>query len=259
MSDPLKTLSGRLIAGTLPHGLMLCGGLLKDHAAFITSLVETQNVSLKDLSHVDVLRVRSMKSEIVISQIHEMIRWLSIAPHELRVKFAWIEDGENLNASSSNALLKTLEEPPPHGYIVISVPSPDKLLSTIRSRLVTVRVPSQPAPLEGGLPPAPEWVPDLESFLKQPSASVEAIFSMSERISKERDDLPWFLNVVQKTLTQHLKASALSALDLSFDRHESLYRQCLGIEWNAYQRYGNIALYLDRFFMNWFSRRSVAG
>ena len=47
---------------------------------------------------------------------------------------AIIDPADDLNVNAANAVLKTLEEPPPRGVIFIVSHSPGRLLPTIRSR-----------------------------------------------------------------------------------------------------------------------------
>ncbi len=54
-------------------------------------------------------------------------------------KVAIIGDAERLNDESANALLKTLEEPPPHSLIILIATHIDSILPTIRSRCQVIR------------------------------------------------------------------------------------------------------------------------
>ncbi len=54
-------------------------------------------------------------------------------------KIALICDAERLNEESANALLKTLEEPPPHSLIILIATHIDSILPTIRSRCQILR------------------------------------------------------------------------------------------------------------------------
>ncbi len=51
-----------------------------------------------------------------------------------RGKFFIIDDADLMDGGAQNALLKTLEEPPPESYIILITASPQELLPTIRSR-----------------------------------------------------------------------------------------------------------------------------
>jgi DNA polymerase-3 subunit delta' len=54
-------------------------------------------------------------------------------------KIAIIDDADYLKAEGANALLKTLEEPPPRSVLILIGTSPAKQLPTIRSRCQLVR------------------------------------------------------------------------------------------------------------------------
>jgi DNA polymerase III subunit delta' len=54
-------------------------------------------------------------------------------------KIAIIDDADYLNAEGANALLKTLEEPPPQSLLILLGTSPTKQLPTIRSRCQLIR------------------------------------------------------------------------------------------------------------------------
>lgn len=64
---------------------------------------------------------------------------LSLRPSVGNRKIAVIDDADTMNDESANALLKTLEEPPPGAVLILIAASADKLLPTIRSRCQEVR------------------------------------------------------------------------------------------------------------------------
>jgi len=61
-------------------------------------------------------------------------------------KIAVIDDADYLNAEGANALLKTLEEPPPRSMLILIGTTPAKQLPTIRSRCQLIRF--QPLPID---------------------------------------------------------------------------------------------------------------
>jgi len=70
-----------------------------------------------------------------IASIHQMIAEMSLPPFEAKCKVFILEDADAMLPSSSNALLKTLEEPNEDTYFLLMTHHPDRLLPTIRSRL----------------------------------------------------------------------------------------------------------------------------
>ncbi len=72
--------------------------------------------------------------EIRICQIRRLKRIASRAPFEGRFRVAIIDPADALNAESSNALLKTLEEPVSSLVLVLVTSREEALLPTVRSR-----------------------------------------------------------------------------------------------------------------------------
>ena len=68
-----------------------------------------------------------------------LCRHIALKPYMGRRKIAVIDDADYLNAEGANALLKTLEEPPPRSVLILIGASPAKQLPTIRSRCQLVR------------------------------------------------------------------------------------------------------------------------
>lgn len=73
--------------------------------------------------------------DIAIEQIRAMQEELSLRPLEGRRRIVIIDDAAELSEHAEVALLKTLEEPPPHAVLLLLTPAPERLLDTVRSRL----------------------------------------------------------------------------------------------------------------------------
>jgi DNA polymerase-3 subunit delta' len=89
--------------------------------------------------HTDVALVRPFKRIIRVPPMRELEREANYRPLEGRARFFIIEDADRLNESSSNALLKTLEEPPATSHLILLTSRPSALLPTIRSRCQVIR------------------------------------------------------------------------------------------------------------------------
>lgn len=72
--------------------------------------------------------------EIKISAVRELAIKLSKSGQLAGMRVAIIEPANAMNTASANALLKTLEEPPPGCLMILISSAPSKLLATIRSR-----------------------------------------------------------------------------------------------------------------------------
>src|ERR1700747_1611009 len=69
-----------------------------------------------------------------IDQIRELREMVRYAPASSRYKDVILDEANQLTAEASNALLKTLEEPPDRVIFVMATTQPEDLVDTIRSR-----------------------------------------------------------------------------------------------------------------------------
>ena len=89
--------------------------------------------------HSDVGMVIPFKRNVRINAIRDLEREANFRPYEANARFFIVDDAEKMNDNAANALLKTLEEPPPTTYIFLITSRPDSLLPTIKSRCQTIR------------------------------------------------------------------------------------------------------------------------
>lgn len=101
---------------------------------------------LEHLNHPDlhIYRPEGKTAVHTIETIRALIEEASFPPFEAPVKFFLIHDAHQMLPVSSNALLKTLEEPFPDTYFILLTSSLDALLPTIISR--SRKVPFFPIP-----------------------------------------------------------------------------------------------------------------
>jgi DNA polymerase-3 subunit delta' len=82
----------------------------------------------------------SEASGISIEQVRRIVlSRIGFPPHEGRALVCVVRAADELTTSAANALLKTLEEPPPSTYFILVTSRPSRLLDTIRSRTLPVR------------------------------------------------------------------------------------------------------------------------
>lgn len=89
---------------------------------------------IQKANHPDVQIIEPHGQFIRIEQVRELSRGLCFRPIEGKKRVCIIVNGEKMQDTAANALLKTLEEPPSHTLIVITAPEPKDLLPTIVSR-----------------------------------------------------------------------------------------------------------------------------
>jgi DNA polymerase-3 subunit delta' len=80
------------------------------------------------------------KRDIVIEQIREVSKFLALKPYAARYKIVIILGFEQANPNAANALLKTLEEAPSYGLLILTANSAEQLLPTIVSRCEILRL-----------------------------------------------------------------------------------------------------------------------
>jgi DNA polymerase III subunit delta' len=87
----------------------------------------------------DVGVIRPSGRFIKVGQMRDLEREANFRPFEGNARVFIIDGADRLNEASSNALLKTLEEPPPTSHIILVTSRPAALLTTIRSRCQIIR------------------------------------------------------------------------------------------------------------------------
>ncbi|HEY0844717.1 MAG TPA: DNA polymerase III subunit delta' [Noviherbaspirillum sp.] len=77
---------------------------------------------------------KAPSKEIKIDQIRALADFMNVSTHRQGMRVILLYPAEALNTAAANALLKTLEEPPPHTMFLLVSNSLDRLLPTILSR-----------------------------------------------------------------------------------------------------------------------------
>src|SRR4051812_32757234 len=90
--------------------------------------------------HADVLVIEPGDSgTIKVDQVREAIERTGYRPFEGKRRVVIVEEADALLSEAQNALLKTLEEPPPASVFVLVTARADVLLPTVRSRCQRLR------------------------------------------------------------------------------------------------------------------------
>jgi hypothetical protein len=92
-------------------------------------------------NHPDVTVVRPDNTAIKIDQVRAVRLEAQKPPFMGRGRFFIFQSAHRMNASSSNALLKVLEEPPPTTHFLLLTSQPYLLLPTLRSRCFRYALP----------------------------------------------------------------------------------------------------------------------
>jgi DNA polymerase-3 subunit delta' len=109
---------------------------------------------IEEMQHPDlaIVQAEQIGGTLIVDQIRELQHSLSLAPYEARYRVALLLRFEEAHLSAANALLKTLEEPPPQVILIITAESSEILLPTIVSRCEVLRLrPLDPEIVHQGL------------------------------------------------------------------------------------------------------------
>jgi len=92
--------------------------------------------------HPDLAWLRTVEDsqQIRIEQVRDLAADLALTSHAGGYKVGIVTPAEALNRFAANALLKTLEEPPPRTLLVLVTTQPSRLPATILSRCQRLRV-----------------------------------------------------------------------------------------------------------------------
>lgn len=230
-------------------------------------------------NHPDVIRVTHEKSKISVDEIREqLVGEMQIKPYCSSYKIFIVDDAELMNEQAQNALLKTLEEPPAYGVIILLSNNINSFLDTILSRAVALpflpcgrdeiisfimskkKVPDYQAGIaaacSGGNPGlALKWV-DSEEFAERKEKSLELlrrlgrmepemVFQTSMEWGKKKDDIFFFLRIVQVWLRDvlYIKASGKTTGLMFMEEKSYLQKQAASI---SYERINEISLGMEQ-------------
>ena len=159
-------LRGLLASRRLPHALLFVGpsGIGKRTFArtFAKALLCDRNpgdtldacgscagcLQVEAKTHPDLLEVQRPedRQELPIRLIRQLRDEFGLKPARGRRRIAIVDDAEDFNDEAANALLKTLEEPPPGSVLILIATSAETVLPTLVSRCHVIRF--SPLPVE---------------------------------------------------------------------------------------------------------------
>lgn len=146
----------------MPHAVLMHGPVGVGKATCAGILAQALNCATSDYKdacgtcascrkvarglHPDVLWVEPEKGTIKVEAVRRLVEAVGYKPYEGARRVVVIDSAHTMNPSAQNALLKTLEEPPPSSILVLVTAAPRSLLPTVRSRCQPLRF--QPLPMD---------------------------------------------------------------------------------------------------------------
>ena len=95
-------------------------------------------------SHADVTVIVTEETQLKVGAIRQYVRSAALSPAGRRWQVMIVEDADRLNDPAADALLKSIEEPPPRTVWMLCAPTVEDVVPTIRSRCraLVLRTPS---------------------------------------------------------------------------------------------------------------------
>lgn len=91
-------------------------------------------------THPDLIQIEKDTKVTKVENIREnIVREIEIKPYQSDYKIIIVKSADSINVQGQNALLKTIEEPPSYGIIILVCENMASLLPTIKSRCIVVR------------------------------------------------------------------------------------------------------------------------
>ncbi len=221
-----KNLSDSLTSNKLHHAIVISGnkGLGKfEFAKLLTKeiLLGKDSTDKLSLFHPDLKIIEKItgKKNISVDQVRTIAGFFQSTSASSNRKVIIVNAADDLNVSSSNAILKTLEEPNKDCYLILICHSTSKLLPTIKSRCQIHKADTLSFEQfkEAFYKLRPEFLPKLS---EQEIKTLSILTDNSPRVAfKSGEDLTFLYNTLINSLNEKfLDESLLKKVnDKSFD------------------------------------------
>jgi DNA polymerase-3 subunit delta' len=195
LAPAIASLNAARKAGRLPHALLIHdtpgggGDWLANWAASVALCLSPDDAPcgkclgcarVANNQHPDLVRIVPTEDskQLRIEQVRELAQELSLTSHQGGYKVGILSPADSMNRFAANALLKTLEEPPPRTLLILVASQPSRLPATILSRCqkLKVRAPTRAESLEWlqAMHGAGDWNGVLDVLGDAPFAAAEA-------------------------------------------------------------------------------------
>lgn len=238
-------LSASVESGRVAHCYMFCGDkglgkktLAKSLAKAILCTGEEKPcgvcqscVQIDRDDNPDVIYVDHEKPTVFsVDEVREFSRQMNIRPYKSEKKIFIIKDAQLFNVNAQNACLKTIEEPPEYGMVILLTDNKDVFLPTVLSRCVELDLqPISDDDVRSGLLQLGNHPQDITSSLirkaagnlglaqrlindevliektdnmerileKLPDMSTQEIWEAATQLATEKEELPMLLSMIR--------------------------------------------------------------
>lgn len=158
----------------------------------------------------DVVWVTREKASLGVEEIREQLcNTMDIKPFSSPYKIYVVPEAEKMTEAAQNALLKTIEEPPEYGVVILLTSNISELLPTIQSRCLTLEFrPLSTATVEAFLREqcqVPDYLAKASAAFAQGNLGKAVRYAKSEEFIERKDQILSLLrNVDQMDLSEML-------------------------------------------------------
>jgi len=107
---------------------------------FADLMFKSKGIDLDINNNPDLIIINKENDTIKLDDVREVIKGIYLRPNNGKIKVYIFNDSQNLRIESSNALLKSIEEPSSYSYLIFTTTNAYSLLPTIRSRCQIVKL-----------------------------------------------------------------------------------------------------------------------
>lgn len=163
----------------------------KTRIAYHKAFTQKHSINTFDVTTIE-RDTESKTTGIGIETIKLLQKKLFLKPIKSENKLLIIEDAQLLTPEAQNALLKVLEEPPEHTYIILGTETTEALLSTILSRCQIIELEESRKQL------SEKSIEELTLFIKAlPELTLAQRLSHAEKLAKDKDKaITWIENLI---------------------------------------------------------------
>jgi len=130
--------TGKTSAARIMAKIVNCQALGTRHKALVEPCNKCEQCrSIAEGNNLDVIELDAASNR-GIEEARTLRENIKLSPARAKKKIYIIDEAHMLTTEASNALLKTLEEPPSHVMLILATTNPEKLIETIRSRATLI-------------------------------------------------------------------------------------------------------------------------
>lgn len=154
-------------------------------------------------NHPDIKYITHEKISIGVDDIREQVNNdIGIKPYNSQYKIYIIDDADKMTEQAQNAILKTIEEPPVYGIIILLTDNLNQLLPTILSRCVTLNLkPVRTDMIKDYLMTEykiPDYMADLSASFCQGNVGKAIKYASSEEFLKIKEEVLHLLRYIEE-------------------------------------------------------------